>query len=243
MAGSTLGPFPKTVRWAALCAERGESHDQLLEELRSEYEVMARDEAALRATTFMVSLAVCTRFPRPLASMRELYGIQTSGSGQSAADLVEALRLFAGDGEAARAASATIIQHAAIHAEKARLFDLDPWAVWRAADGPGFCDLARLYFANLNETVFSRKLGIEPGNVHVRQFAHETSLITRAFSARWFNACAREEPPELGSIRWYLGHCLGKLDLELERERSDWVEPKGKRWSRRRVAEHQRLAL
>src|SRR5205823_6025038 len=97
-------------------------------------------------------------------------------------------------------------------------------------DGSGFCDLARRFFANLNYVCFVDALSYEALVVDrhiIGRFAWEMSLITRAFSARWFNACARYQTPELGSIRWYLGHCMGKLDLELARESAKWIEPVG----------------
>ncbi|HVL38293.1 MAG TPA: hypothetical protein VM328_02775, partial [Fimbriimonadaceae bacterium] len=96
-----------------------------------------------------------------------------------------------------------------------------------------FCDLARFFFASLNELLFREALpSVDPEEL--RTMAWETSLITRSFSARWFKACAMGQPPEPGSIKWYLGHCLGKLDLELSRELSDWVEPTGNPWRRRK---------
>jgi hypothetical protein len=88
-----------------------------------------------------------------------------------------------------------------------------------------------LFFANLNEQLFRTAI---PPSAELTRFAHEAAIITRSFSARWFNACARYQVPESGSIKWYLGHCLGKVDLELSRELSDWVEPTGNPWRRKR---------
>jgi hypothetical protein len=111
--------------------------------------------------------------------------------------------------------------------------------VWRDFDGPEFCNLAHRFFGGLNAELLAEES--ITGEDAVR-FASEMAVINRSFSARWFNACARKQIPERGSIRWYLGHCLGKLDLEFSRELSTWQEPAGNPW-RRKPAEISRLDL
>ena len=137
------------------------------------------------------------------------------------------------DHPAKRALQTTLTQFQERHEEaSAKLFEVDEWAVWRSADGAAFCDLAMLFFAKLNEQLFESML---PASPELSRLSQECAVITRSFSARWFNACARYQVPEHGSIKWYLGHCLGKIDLELSREQSDWVEPAGNPWRRKKV--------
>lgn len=184
----------------------------------------------------LVALPVATRSPSPESCLETEFKIPTSGPG--ATELLAAMESYLpGDDVAKSALQETIVEISSMESERDRLFADSAWSVWRRYDGLAFCDLARLYFSKLNRRCFLEAL---EGNLSaascpdVEKFAWETSLITRSFSARWFNACARTQTPEPGSIRWYWGHCLGKLDLELSRELSDWEEPTGNPWKRRR---------
>lgn len=214
MASKSLGPFPKTLRWREIVGEA--AADCVLTRAKSTLELWAADPRALQAVISWVSLPIATRCPSPSTTPRQ-YDPKPH--------------------PAARAAEKTIAQWLA-KANEATLFPADECKVWRDCDGPAFCDLARLYFENLLAECLLECLGeVKAQTSQVLRFAHEASIITLSFSARWFNACARYETPDSGSIRWYLGHCLGKLDLELSREMSDWVEPTGNPWKRRRNTE------
>src|SRR5688572_28837717 len=213
---STLGPFPKTLRWREL-AERflapGDTEveaDKLLVALKEAYERLVLDDAAVKAAVFLAALPVCSRFEDNRDALWKLYGIKLSGA-PTLATLTEALEKFIPEPSISKTACAVTLKVWLERGKsKDRLFAPDPWAIWRAADGSAFCDLGREFFTQLNRLHFSEALRLEVGNVHVDRFSVEMSLITRTFSARWFNACARVQVPEAGSIRWYLGHCLGK---------------------------------
>jgi len=199
---------------------------------------LAQDEGALRAITFLVALVVCTRPENPWSELHSSYNITIDGMA-SEEDVVQALGVYQPqDHPATRAAKRTILRIYEKDRKSGTLFDIDPWRIWRAFDNTSFCDLARLFYSHLNSECFAAMLNdcsIDFEFDDLAQFAWESSLITRSFSARWFNACARSELPEAGSIHWYLGHCLGKVELELARETSDWQEPLGNPWRRRRI--------
>jgi hypothetical protein len=237
--GKTLGPFPKTVRWHEIVArslpparqpEARAIADDLLTQLQALYEGLTKDEAAIRVTTFLVALPVSTRSQDPVEDLYKSFNITV----EDPSNLESALEAFVPVDCLVRRAAVDTIRQFSKGGEDA-LFATDPWARWREADGSAFCDLARLFFTNLNRHYFAEVLGEQPEELDL--FAHEMSLITRSFSARWFNACARYQTPEQGSITWYLRHCLGKLDLELDREHSDWVEPTGNPWRRKKKVE------
>jgi hypothetical protein len=199
------------------------SADDRIERLREHYERLGRDGDATRCAVFLAALPVCSRFPAPAAKLEELYGIALLGPPDAEA-LSAALKSFVPAECMARSAADAAIGTWLAERRATALFAADPWGPWREADGSAFCDLGRQFFTELNRLSFTEELGLEEATEVILVFAKEMSLITRTFSARWFNACARDRVPELGSIRWYLGHCLGKLDLELARERSDWIE-------------------
>ncbi|MEA2552730.1 MAG: hypothetical protein QOJ65_906 [Fimbriimonadaceae bacterium] len=243
MASKSLGPFPKTLRWRDIIARAGapsavETSDRTLTYMLATYDVLTKDPEALKAITFLVALPVATRDQNPSKALAEQFGISVSED-PSAEELLSAFDAFLpGEHLAKLAVRSTLVERLEDRTQGAALFSADSWQVWRDCDARNFCDLARQFYTHLNEQYFMQALAQEnltTNREEVDRFAHEASLITRAFSARWFNACARYEVPEEGSIRWYLGHCLGKLDLELSREMSDWVEPTGNPWKRRRA--------
>lgn len=223
---STLGPFPKTVRWSGLAARfvgpGDATADRMLLELKAIYEKLAVDSSTIRAATFLTSLPICSRFGDPNSALKKHYKIDLPKD-PDLDQLEKSLDKFIVKASYAKTACLHAIE-GWLQRSKApeRLFAPDPWAPWRAADGSAFSDLGREFFTHLNRIYFSEALGTADPAVDL--FAEEMSLITRTFLARWFNACARNQIPELGSIQWYLGHCLGKLDLELSRELSNWVE-------------------
>jgi len=211
----TLGPFPKTKHWREILAEACPGStisdaDASIETLRGRLSALKDDISISNAITRLVAAVIGSREPRYEPKFTDFEG----GWG------AEALRR---------------ILATCSHPVQPELFDSFLDDVWRRFDGSGFADLGRAFFAELayfplNEE-FLRLTG-KPGGEDLRRFASEISLITRTFSARWFNACARDRMPPAGSVRWYVEHCLGKLDLELEREKSDWTEPVDLIWRR-----------
>lgn len=195
----------------------------------------AKSDTALWGIRFLTSLIFSTREPDPARRLRSGIGVALPDD-PSPQDLIGGLKA---KGSPSAVAAEQVILEVTQNAEEGLLFPVSGWAAWRAYDGPAFCDLARSYFSKFLNLLLAeefRRAGVDADEEALRRFAHEASIITRAFSARWFNACARVSTPDLGSVRWYFGHCVGKLDLELERELSDWIEPDGNPWKRRRAS-------
>jgi hypothetical protein len=199
---------------------------------------MCQDPIAIRAITFLVALVVCARHRNPWTDLPRLFGVSVDGMA-SEQELIAALDAYVPESHPAKSAAVDTVRWVfANDRKRGRLFHDDPWLIWREFDNSAFCDLARMFVSHLNAHCFAKMLNecsvsYDPPSLH--QFAWETSLITRAFSARWFNACARYQMPEQGSITWYLGHCCGKVQLELARETSAWEEPAGNPWRRRKI--------
>jgi hypothetical protein len=239
LGSKTLGPFPKKHRWSQLLQSAGGDprlSDLLLESLQERYASFVDDEMAKATVVFLVALVVGTRSTAPTVSIAMTYGFNILGDDES--EFIAALRTAVPVEHPFRdAAEQTIGYLLDRHRESADLFGQGSWHAWRQYDSSAFCDLARLFFSFLNRRMFSEILSehaLRVESPELDRFASEMSLITRTFSARWFNACARKQTPDEGSIHWYLAHCLGKLDLELAREHSLWREPTGNPWKRRK---------
>jgi hypothetical protein len=201
--------------------ETGES-DALINFLVAALNQYANDPRALTATLFWVSPPIASRSADPEQALRESFGIKVDGP----EDLVDGLRRTIPEAHPFKAAAERTLSEVAGNADG--LFIASDWKVWREFDGPEFCNLAYQFFTNLCFQLFVEVLPNLEGDL-LQTMSREMAVITRAFSARWFNACARFETPGVNNVRWYLGHCLGKLELELERETSGWVEPPRRR--------------
>lgn len=239
MASKSLGPFPKSLHWRQILDVDAQEADASIMRLISEYQGLVMDESALHAITFLVAMVVCSREKSPHQCLSERYGIRVEGPPVHER-LVQAINDYIVEDCPAKSAAQTTLVELAARPPESLFEESDPSKVWREYDGSSFCDLAKLFFSKLNEQYFAAEAPAA-NKADVKRFAWEMSLITRSFSARWFNACARYEMPELGSIRWYLGHCLGKIELELERELSTWVEPTGNPWRRKRKNHNAKL--
>ena len=221
----TLGPFPKTRRWREWFSKGSDGanpSDASLIRLKTVFASMVDDQPTMKCVILWAGLPLVTREEDPAGAFARRFLLDVRGP----SDLLAALDRWIPGEHAAKAATAATISEFAADADG--LLPSTDWDVWREFDGPEFCNLAMRFFANLNREVFSLELPHLPAD-QIETMAREMALITRAFSARWFNACARLEIPSRNNIHWYLGHCLGKIDLELSREMSHWEEQPRKR--------------
>jgi hypothetical protein len=212
----TLGPFPKTRPLRAFFDDPDVA-DAAIQRLRREYVQLSEDTAALDCVVLWAALPIVTRFDDPAHHLWTRYGWRVADHSALAAALDQATSAPSVVRESAKL---TVMQ---VATQNEGVIARRDWLVWRKFDGSDFCLLGNRFFANLNYLVFSRDLA-NARDEEVRRLAQEMSFITRTFSARWFNACARYETPSRGSIGWYFRHCMGKLDLELSRELTGYVE-------------------
>jgi hypothetical protein len=121
-----------------------------------------------------------------------------------------------------------------------RLFDPLPEGqeVWRAAaNGAGFCQLARSFFAHFTRRYLNYFLEREASAVcptidsrdrfqqaiknhveEVSQHAFETARITQSFAAGWFNKYMVPAAPLPEPVGWFLRLAFNKMREELLRE-------------------------
>jgi len=227
---SSLGPFPKTERWRQIVSRvraQDESWfaDEILNNVRKRLAGVVGEDSTLDAVGFFVALPVVTRSEDPVGGMQASFGIRYRNSLR---DTLESLVPI--DGVVRRAALGAFDSVTSSPRFRQAQIEEDEWSVWRQFDGPAFCELGRMFYAHLATELLMYYLRVAiletqiPTDALVRH-GWELSRITQSFSARWFNACAVGAIPDRGNIRWYLGHCAGKLDLELERELSSYEEP------------------
>jgi hypothetical protein len=233
---SSLGPFPKTHRWTEIVQRRASTpglSDDLIGHVRSRLEKLIDDDQTLKATLFFAALPVVTRHAEPERMLELAFEIPYRCSLRDTLD-----QLLAIDSPTRRAALDTFDRFTSSPRFAQVTLADDVWLPWRELDGSAFCELGRQFFACLAEQhllYYLRSTGVESDEELVKQHAWELSKITQSFSARWFNKCAVGQVPEKSNVRWYLGHCLGKLDMELERELTTHVEPLPNPFRRKKV--------
>src|SRR5437588_1174400 len=150
MASRSLGPFPKSLHWRDLAGDKSE---ETLDILIAQYESLTEDDNALKATTFLVALVVCSRAADVAAALKAQYEITLQGE-PDIANLRTAIETFIPEDHLVKRALIETVQRITEQPGE-NLFDKDPWKRWRAYDGSAFCDLARLFFCNVNEQYFT----------------------------------------------------------------------------------------
>lgn len=209
--------------------------DTVIQRSRDFIEADSQALGTFRSVRSLLALVFSSRSPNPSARLASRYEINVSEFPSS--DDFQAI--FTKEATPASQAALETVQQVIQRQPASSLFETyDSWAAWRAHDGSAFCDLARSFYSKYLRNVLFEVVGNPMPEL--KTFAHEASIITRTFSARWFNACARHEEPDDNNIRWYIRHCAGKLDLELERELSDWDE---NAWRHRRTSLQMKLEV
>jgi len=186
----------------------------------------------VEALAFFVALPVATRSSNPIDELARRFSIAYKGS------LLETLEEWLPDNGVVRSSALATLAKFGGPSDRPLIVSYD-WLRWRSLDGSPFCELARYFYACLLEEIFAQEIGnvCESAASSHRLFARhawDLTRITQAFSARWYNACVSNQIPSQNCIRWYNGHCAGKLDMELERELSTHVEPPPRPSSRRK---------
>jgi hypothetical protein len=250
--------LPKTRRWADIVGAMSSLHGQeggvasivrqTTENVRSRFRFIERDSGVLAAFRFLVALAAASRSQAPDQVLSNL-GINLPAA-PTPLSLVQTLKDWvAGHLDRAEygslatwAASDAIVAWYSQQAKQGQLFAAheDPYDVWRAAaDGSGFCELSRLFFARFTERYLNYFLEREASAAipsiekreqfqrdlqqHVDRVSHhafEMARITQSFAAGWFNKHAAQGVPAEREIRGFLRVAFGKLDEELRREGS-----------------------
>lgn len=200
-----------------------ESADLSIQFARAHLAKLLTHEDLFRLTLLCVALPIASRSKHPAQVLKNKFGIPWKGTIQeTVASWIPEESEFSSTGLqafreicAAPQFSQTSLSH-------------DEWLPWRQFDGAAFGEPVRVLFATILAKVLSTAAPsskVKDQETRIHQLAWELTKITLSFSARWFNKCAVGCTPSGGSIKWFLAHSLGKLDLEMERELSNHVEP------------------
>ncbi len=259
MGHERVGVLPKTKRWQSIVGQIASSSRadfdvsaltrQTIQNVRQRFRNLQDDNATKAAFTFLVNLAVSSRPPDPHQLAQLLH---TDPERVTPLQLAKALHLFisqaGGLPEYSAVAEGAAVDALALWYEHNRtkqqnLFDSfdSAYSVWhKAGNGPGFCELSRLFFGKMVErylnyflereasrvtpTLQARNLFRERLELHlddISRHAFETSKITQSYAAGWFNRYAAGGMPSEQEIERFISYAFGKLQDELIREAQD----------------------
>ncbi len=258
MGHERIGILPRTTRWRKIVAELAKfptAEDNVpqlasgtLECVRTRFREIHKDTGVQATFEFLVGLAATGGTGEPPPEWSNLPVDFTNNS--SPLRIAQALRTWVSGREdsleyrslAERAATDAITAWHSGQTEQGQLFgsSADVANVWkRAANGAGFCELSRLFFAKFTErylnyflereasaalpTIEDRERFREQLHQHVdqvSQHAFETAKITQSFAAAWYNRHARRGRPSQREVEQFLSRAFGKIREELLREGS-----------------------
>ena len=245
------GVLPKTQQWQDIVQQIAGSYltetevadiaRQTIQNVRSQFRNIVRDNGVLAAFQFLVNLAVASREKNPREWLLNIgINLPDNATPLSFAKAVSAWIELQKDsseyGEIAQRAAGDAISnwYRENQSTTGSLFEAldDPFEVWRkAGDGGGFCELSRLFFAKFTQRYLAYFLDREASAAlgdfrqHLEQYidtislhAFETAKITQSYAAGWFNKYAKEGVPSEGEIQGFLSFALGKMRDELQQE-------------------------
>jgi hypothetical protein len=269
MGHERVGTLPKTKSWQGIVGlmtgggaggasggnrtsdfDPGAVASATLEQVRRRFRQLQQDDATTAAFTFLIEVAVAARPAEDDAELRRL----ALGS----PDKITPLKLSRALQKRVAAAAefpeyAAIAESAAIDAlaqwydankpRQAGLFASfdDSYSTWhQTSTGAGFCEMSRLFFANLLRRYLNYFLEREASRVipslaerdrfrdrmgahveDVSKHAFETSKIVQSYAAGWFNSHAKNGVPSEREIDGFLSYGFGKMRDELTREPVD----------------------
>ena len=253
-----ISVLPKSRKWQDIIqyiigmqvteTEVAEIAQKTIENIRSRFRHIEKDNGVLKAFQFLVNLAVASREEDPQMCLLDNFGVELPNN-PTLLSFVKAVGSYVSmkkdsfeyGGIAQQAAGDAISTWYDQNQQDAlSLFESleDPYKVWRKANnGAGFCELSRLFFAKFTqrylEYFLERDVPAALGNIdkqivfkhlleeHVDAIslhAFETAKITQSFAAGWFNKHAKTGIPNEKEIERFLSHAFGKMRDELQRE-------------------------
>ncbi len=259
MGHERIGGLPRSRKWRdvvdmiASSTNAGVSVPEIskrtIENVRSRFHVLERDEGVSAAFTYLVALSVASKNKNPREQLEEL-GIEMPSDltalsvTRSLKDWVKTNSRSLEYSEIAQRAAADAIafwyRRTASSQESFFKGEVDPFGPWRqASDGAGFCELSRVFFAKFTERYMKYFLEREASSVlssvadrenftkqieanvdAVSKHAFETSKITQSFAAGWFNKHSKGGIPNHKQIEGFVSFAFEKLREELSREGS-----------------------
>ena len=258
MGHERTGALPLTKPWrdvvaqlassAATAEEIARLSHSTLENVRTRFLNLHRDEGVVASFTFLLVLAKSAS--DEIVRDKAYDSVVRFGENPSTLRLVGALRSWVDKhmdsreyGEVAKKAAAdALVVWSTQQREQPSLFISDelPGTVWREMNsGAGFCEVSRLFFSKFTERYLNYFLDREASavcssivlrdeiesRIHehidgVSKYAFETARITQSFAAGWFNKYARQKLPTREESEAFLSVAFNKMQEELSRELS-----------------------
>lgn len=256
MGHERVGALPHTKLWrdvvAQIAASSGSEADvaglarSTIENVRSRFRRLHRDDGVLAAFQFLVALSRSASAETGTSSRLDI----DLDSNPSTLRIVAELRSWVDSHQesteyaeiAKKAAADSIALWSEQQKQQPALFphEGDSKEIWRRAyNGAGFCEVARLFFSKFTERYLNYFLSREASAVlndagerdrlssqlqehvdGVSKYAFETSRITQSFAAGWFNRHARDRAPSEEELEGFLSMAFGKMREEMMREAS-----------------------
>ncbi len=246
-----IGVLPKSQQWQDIVQQIAGSYvsetevadiaQQTIQNVRSQFRHIIRDNGVLAAFQFLVNLAVASREENPQVWLLDI-GIELPDNptpisfAKAVSAWIKPNRDSFEYGEIAQQAAGDAISnwYRENQPTTGSLFSSlkDPFEVWRkAGNGAGFCELSRLFIAKFTQRYlayfldreaaaalgdFSQQLEKHVDTISLHAF--ETAKITESFAAGWFNKHVKEGVPSEKEIEGFLSFAFGKMRDELQRE-------------------------
>lgn len=249
MGHERIGTLPKTQKWQAIVATMVETPETVGLEKRlandvlgaasKQFSALSSDPALQAAFTFLVDLS------RSVEHSSTDGGFASMTLPQLHSELTRRLAKTDGSLEARevvrRAVSDALIRWQIDHRDDQRSLFAETqrrsgtWDDLRS--GRGFCEISRLFFANLTErylryylereassaisNLLERDLFQQKLRAHVdsvSRIAFETAKITQSYSAGWYEKNARQSAPDTKRVRSFLRYAITKLKSDFARE-------------------------
>ncbi len=257
MGHERVGLLPKSQCWRDIVediARFSESNanvpdlvNKTLANVRSRLERIDRDAGVIAAFEFLLALSVSAKFKTSsdlltdsgidLLEIPSLFSVA-----KAIRDHVDKSKKSLEYGQLAQDAAieATVSWYKQHMTGQTGLFEQPDLAenVWRdLGTGAGFCELARLFFADFTQRhlkyFLEREASAALPSVELRdrfssqieshieaisKHAFETAKITQSFAAGWYNKNTAKGLPSSEAVQPFLAHAFGKLRGELMRE-------------------------
>jgi hypothetical protein len=258
MGHERIGSLPKSKRWRAIvrdmaaCAHAdfdvSDVAAQTLSKVQQRFRDIERDEMTKAAFAFLVNVAVAARDPEDPRPLQKL--LPEHAERVTPLKLAKALREFTAEGSI-RTEYGAIAECAATdalaywydqHKTQPSLFTTgeDTHKVWRqVANGAGFCELSRLFFARYVERYLNYFLEREASVVlpnlddrnrfreaiqthvdEISRHAFDTAKIMQSYAAGWYNLHAAKGVPSEQAIEGFINYAFKKMRDELLAERA-----------------------
>ena len=257
MGHERIGHLPKSKKWRTLVNEINDYSDnnnniaqlatQTTKNVRYRFNYIEEDSGVLSAFKYIILLAHSSLQDNPSEFLSK-NGVELPKN-FNLFDLTLSIREFVTEHQnskeysvfASQAMIDTVADWSKVNeVQQTLVFDSNDnsFDLWKkAANGAGFCELSRTFFAKFTErylkyflereasskinnlydrTQFNKKL--EEHIDDISKHAFETSKITQSFAAGWFNKTVKDGVPTDKKIQGFLSFAFQKINSEMIRE-------------------------